>query len=45
MYINREQITKQQAEEFGLINENLLKMQQKFDKQKKTFRKFLKDGK
>jgi hypothetical protein len=40
----RERITRKQAAEFGLINENL-KMQQKMKKQKTTFSKFLRDGK
>jgi hypothetical protein len=38
-------MTKKQAEEFGLINKENKKMQQKMKKQKETFSKFLKDGK
>jgi hypothetical protein len=43
MKIFRERVTRKQAEEFGLINENL-KMQQKMKKQKTVFSKFLRDG-
>jgi hypothetical protein len=40
----RERITRKQAEEFGLVNQNA-RLQEKMLKQKQAFSKFLKGGK